>query len=797
MKNDSPPTHDYGLWDALPICAAVTTRSGVLRYANRHLRAVFCEADAIDAVGSNILLSHYIRYESASYLSEYLSKGTDFSLQLELQDKDGNTRWMECTGTSAGQRPMEMLCLLHDVSVGKRAELAARAQAAQLRLLADSVPAAIAYYAADDGYTCLFANKRYAETNGFDVSNIVGRKLVDVIGSAANSMIKPMVDKILQELVPVNYVRPAKLPSGEQRWLDVSLIPQISDDGKPVAAFVLIMDVTKHIQSERALRESEARLQTFMDASAEGIVVHQNGKIVDVNPALCAMVGRGYEELVGSDVLSYVGPEYRAEVLAQVATSRESHYESAIYHRNGELIPVEFIGRTMNYRGVESRMSIVRDLRDRKVAQERINYLAHHDEMTGLPNRARFMSLLQTSLSRADTDKAAALLFVDLDNFKRINDSLSHRAGDEVLREVARRLRAVMRETDIVARYAGDEFVVLMQHVSNRDQVAQMTDRLLNAITQPIDCLGNQLQLTTSVGIAMYPEDSRSPEELLSQADAAVYSAKAAGGASRQFYTTALSDAAQQAMVLEQQLHDAIRRRQFVIHLQPQQSCTSGELVGFEALIRWQHPERGLVVPNEFIPLAEERRLMNLIGEWVINEVAGTLCAWRTAGLKCVPIAVNLSSQQFEARDFLTNMSRVLGEARLPGDLLVFELTERMLMDDVAKVTAVLHGLRQLGIRVAVDDFGTGYSSLGHLKHYPIDTLKVDRSFVRDLPDAKDSAAITTAIVQMAHSLGIEVLAEGVETQAQYDYLRQLGCDEVQGFLIGKPMTAAEAMSLL
>ncbi|MDE2047332.1 MAG: EAL domain-containing protein, partial [Betaproteobacteria bacterium] len=707
---------------------------------------------------------------------------------------DGQPRWVEC---AAAQRPSGSghLCLFHDVTSGRKAELQAREQAAQLRLLADNVPAAIAYYEAE-GITCLFANRLYATMNGHDELSIVGRKLIDVIGPQANAFIQPSVDKVVQHGESVNYVRPATLPSGEQRWLDVSLIPQTDPHGKTVAAFVLIMDVTKHVLAEQAVRESEGRLQLFMDASVEGIVFHQGGKVVDANPAICDMVGYRHEELVGTDVLSHIAPEYRSTVLANTASGRSVRWEAKLIDRAGRLLPVEFIARTFLHKGQPMRMSIVRDMRDRLAAEERINYLAHHDELTGLPNRSHFMALLDASIGGRH-DSRAALLFVDLDHFKRVNDSLGHRAGDDLLAEVAKRIRAVFRETDLVARFAGDEFIALVQWISGREQVAEVAQRLVDQLAEPFQYRGHEMTVTGSVGIAIYPDDARSPQELIAHADAAVYSAKRHGRAGYEFYSSALSDQAYADLVLEQQLHDAIRAGEFVMHYQPQWHAASGELVGMEALIRWNHPTRGLVVPNEFIPLAEERRLMNLIGDWVMRDVAQTLRLWRAQGLRCVPVAVNLSSQQFESRDFLPRLLRLLKELDVPPELLEFELTERMLMDDMDKVAHTLNTLRSIGVRVAVDDFGTGFSSLGHLKHFAIDKLKIDRSFVLDLPAARDSAAITTAIVQMAHSLGIAVIAEGVETPAQRDFLLAVGCDQLQGFMLGRPGPAEQVAPLL
>jgi diguanylate cyclase (GGDEF)-like protein/PAS domain S-box-containing protein len=782
------------LMEELPCAAALLKPGAEVLIGNRLFWQLTLQREHERGRRDREVLHQRLEAQSLSALRHQLATHDRFSTLLELHKADGTVAWLECTAARRESNSGH-LCLLHDVTAGKLAELRARAQAAQLHLLADSVPAAIAYYEAE-GITCLFANRLYARMTGQDERAIVGKKLIDVIGTEATALIQPSVDRVVQHGESVNYIRPATWPNGEQHWLDVSLIPQLDEQGKTLAAFVLILDITKHIQAEQTIRESEARLQMFMDASAEGIVFHQGGRIVDVNPVICEMVGYSLEELVGSEVLQHVAPAFRPIVAANNAAGRSARYFASVLHKDGSEIPVEFIGRTFMYQNKPMRMSIVRDMRDRKAAEQRINYLAHHDELTGLINRGHFVSLLESALEGRG-ERKAALLFVDLDHFKRINDSLGHRAGDELLAEAARRIRACCRDSDVVARFAGDEFIVLLQPVRDRQEVTGVVRRLLDRLAEPFRHRSHEMTVTASAGIAMYPEDAQAPDELIAHADAAVYSAKRQGRASFEFYSKALSDAAYEALVLEQQLLDAVRGGEFVMLYQPQWHASSNALVGFEALIRWNHPERGLVVPNEFIPLAEERRLMNLIGEWVMRDVAATIQRWRKAGLACVPVAVNLSSQQFESRDFLPGMQRLLAQQALPPELLELELTERMLMDDVDKVAHTLTALRAMGVRVTVDDFGTGFSSLGHLKHFAIDKLKIDRSFVRDLPAARDSAAITTAIVQMAHSLGISVIAEGVETEAQRDFLVAVECDQLQGYLLGKPLSTEQAADLL
>jgi diguanylate cyclase (GGDEF)-like protein len=444
----------------------------------------------------------------------------------------------------------------------------------------------------------------------------------------------------------------------------------------------------------------------------------------------------------------------------------------------------------MQHAGETMRMTVIRDLRDRHAALARIHHLAHHDALTGLPNRMAFMEQLDHAMGAARAvEGALALLFIDLDHFKRVNDSLGHLAGDALLQTVARRITDLLRSADVVARFGGDEFMVLLSGNPSRDTVADVARKLLGAIEAPLVAEGRPISVTPSIGIAMFPGDGATPAELIKHADTAMYLAKARGRATLQFFDAALARDAYAALVMEGQLAQALERGEFVLHFQPQVRADDGALVGAEALVRWQHPERGLLLPDEFIPVAEQQRLMLPLGRWVLREAARVAKGWRDAGIGELPVAVNLSTLQFQAPDFVSGVGDVLRETGLPGHLLELELTERMLMEDWQLVRHKLHQLKALGIRLSVDDFGTGHSSLGHLKELPIDKMKIDRSFVTDLPGRRDSAAIVRAIIQMGRSLGITVIAEGVETEAQREFLAFESCDELQGDAVSPPLS--------
>jgi len=668
---------------------------------------------------------------------------------------------------------------------------ALRAELAQFRRVCDAVPVAIAYYERV-GNVCRYANQGYASMFGFDPQSILELTVTQVIGEAAAQAIQPQVDTVLRELRSIRYERHLPGDDGLQRSIEVHLLPHADDSGVAIGVFVLISDITRHRQAEAALRESEERLSKFMRASAEGIVFHKGGFITDINPPALQLLGYAAEQMMGRSTLDFIAPNERAQVAAAMAAGQELGYDSVAVHADGSHVPVEFIVRTMVYQGERLRMTLVRDIRDRVEAQARIHHLAHHDALTGLPNRAAFIDRANQLLAQARSQgQALALLFVDLDHFKRVNDSLGHPAGDTLLHTVAERIIGCVREADVVARFGGDEFVLLLDGPAADAAVAEVAGKLVAAVGAPLLLEGASISVTPSIGVALFPAHGDSAAELIKHADTAMYQAKSQGRAGCAFFRPAMAEAARAALALESRLAQAVRDHEFVLHYQPQLRLADGALLGVEALVRWAHPQQGLLPPDDFIPLAESRRLILPIGSWVLATALRQAVQWYRLGLAPVPMAVNLSALQFQAQDFVRTVEAALADAGATGPMLELELTERMLMDDTAAVHATLSRLRAMGVRIAVDDFGTGYTSLRHLKDLPLDRLKIDRSFVEGLPDDAGSAAIAAAIVQMGHGLGLQVLAEGVETAAQQDHLRALGCDAQQGLLHSGPLCAA------
>ncbi|OWQ90429.1 hypothetical protein CDN99_13850 [Roseateles aquatilis] len=664
-------------------------------------------------------------------------------------------------------------------------------QAAQFRLLADNVPVLIAVFDAVDR-TCRFANRQYARSFGLDEAQVIGRTFAEIIGEEAALEIEPHIERVLNERVHVSYERRLERRDGTPHWIEVNLIPHLAPGtGQVQSTFVLISDITRFREAERAARESEDRLAKFMDASMEGIVFHRDGIITDVNPTLCALVGYSLEELVGRPALSMVAPDQVETVRAVMEAGKETRYQTAVLHCDGDRIAVEFIVRTLWRNGERLRMTIVRDMRAHLDALARIQHLAEHDPLTGLLNRATFMEQLRERLSRPQATRAA-LLFIDLDNFKRVNDSLGHLEGDQVLRTVSERLRGGLRASDLVARFGGDEFVVLLEDVHQRKDVQTVLNALLSVVEVPVQAEGLDLSVTPSIGVAMYPEHGDTPEELLQHADTAMYLAKTAGRATYRFFERAMAESAYADLVLEGELAQALTADEFVLFYQPQVDAKSGELVGAEALLRWRHPQRGLLAPDAFIAVAERHRLMLPLGEWVMYEAARQARDWHERGVAAVPIAVNLSSMQFRLTSFAKSVAHVLKTAGVPGEWLELELTERMLTDEIDRLPELLRTLRAQGLAISIDDFGTGFTALNQLTRLPLDKLKIDQSFVAVLPEDGGAAAITRAVVQMAKGLGMRVGAEGVRNERQWRLLADWGCDELQGEVIASAMPAAE-----
>ncbi|WP_323002537.1 putative bifunctional diguanylate cyclase/phosphodiesterase [Denitromonas sp.] len=575
-------------------------------------------------------------------------------------------------------------------------------------------------------------------------------------------------------------------------------------------------EVAQRTASEAALRASTVLQQAILHSADYAIVLTDTDGIVRVfNPAAENMLGCTADMVIGQRTpIDFINREAMARMQAATGKrgfaavletarglSSSEPVELELTRPDGRNVPAAVsISPLMDAQDgrITGYLAIASDITHRKAAETRILHLAHFDPLTDLPNRSLLGIRLESALEAAGRfDQSLAVLFLDLDRFKNVNDSLGHQAGDALLKAVSGRFQHCVREQDTVARMGGDEFIVVLPELESRRQAAEVAERIIEALGAPFDIKGHRLTVTPSIGIAIYPDDGSTADTLIQHADAAMYHAKDAGRNNFQFYESRLSTLVSARLTLENRLRRALERNEFELYYQPQVDIASGSFIGVEAMLRWRDPDEGLVDPAEFIPIAEDSGLIVPIGAWVLRTACAQAQAWRRNHLIDVPIAVNLSARQFDESGLLDSVADILQDTGLPANRLELELTESLIMRNPELTAEVLDAAKALGVMIGVDDFGTGYSSLAYLKRFPIDRLKIDRSFIADIESEPDDAAIAETIIAMAHTLRIQVLAEGVETAGQLRMLRGWACDAYQGYLCSHPLPAADMDALL
>jgi diguanylate cyclase (GGDEF)-like protein/PAS domain S-box-containing protein len=545
--------------------------------------------------------------------------------------------------------------------------------------------------------------------------------------------------------------------------------------------------------STARLREREARLQAILDKAADAILtIAPDGVLLSANGAAGRLFGYPPQHMTGLPLATLLPPregQTPAELLRMIAGGDSHEHEALGYRSDGSDFPLAISVSEVELPDEHLFVAILHDLTEQRRAQEHIHRLAHNDPLTGLDNRLSLNLRLDQLLARARrAHGTAAVMFIDLDHFKKINDTHGHQTGDLLLLAVANRLRDMLREVDTIARLGGDEFIIVTDCDITPEAASTVAVRIVEALAAPFVLAEKTIHTGTSVGVAMYPADGDDSATLLRHADTAMYAAKSQGRGNFQFFSSAMNRFTHERLLMENRLSQALERQEFELYLQPQVATASGRIIGAEALLRWHHPELGLITPDRFIPIAEESGLILPLGDWVLRRAAQLLAAWRTQGLGHLRLAVNLSARQCRGTSLLPLLDKLLADNGIAPALLELEITESAAMQDPESSRLLLKELRSRGIKVAIDDFGTGYSSLSYLKLFELDRLKIDRSFVKDIESDPNDAVIVTATIALAHSLGLEVTAEGVETEAQRTFLCGRGCETAQGYLFAKPM---------
>ncbi len=615
-------------------------------------------------------------------------------------------------------------------------------------------------------------------------------------------MVRAHIETCLRERRRIDIEYRIVHADGSLRWVWERGVGLYNAAGKVEALEGFLQDVTERKEAAQALQEAERRYRSIFENAIEGVFqTTPDGTYIAVNPALARIYGYHSPEdlIVGLRDIShqlYVEPERRTEFMRLMEQHGSvSNFESRVYRRDGDIIWISENARAV-YDDADKLIcyeGTVEAITERKLYEAEMRHQATHDALTGLPNRNMLHEHLQRAIQVArQKGGLTAVVFVDLDQFKFINDSLGHQVGDELLKTVAQRLQACLRDTDMVARQGGDEFVLVLQNQTGGEQgIAEVMQRILAAVARPWQAGDREFQVTASIGVSRYPADGKDVETLLKQADSAMYRAKEQGRNNFQFFAPWMDTQVSNRLEMLINLRRALDQDEFKLYYQPKLSLKDGSVIGAEALIRWQSPEQGMVPPDRFIPFAEDAGLIVPIGEWVLRTACHQNKCWQQAGLPTIPVAVNLSPRQLNQSlpDFVSD---VLAQSGLAPSCLELEITENVVMKDAEKSVATLHALKRLGLQISVDDFGTGYSSLSYLRRFPVDALKIDKSFVRDIARDADSAAIVKAVISLAHILNLRVIAEGVEDEEQHAFLKENACDEVQGYYFGKPMAVAD-----
>jgi len=726
-----------------------------------------------------------------------------FMEECRIQRPDGVTIWVLARASAekeADDRVTGYVGTITEVTDRKQVEKILRENNEILERVFDSTHFCLAYL--DRDFNFIRVNRAYAKACGYPPEHFPGKNHFHLYPNEENEAI---FRRVVQTGEPFTVM--AKLfefldhPEWGVTYWDWTLHPLKNPNGNVEALLFVLLDVTERKTAEDML----ARFGRILDASSNEIFVidAQTLLFIQVNQGAQRNLGYTMEELKTLTPLD-LKPEFTRQSFEALLTPLRRGEQNLVAfvttHRrkDGSTYPVEVHLHLSQSEHPPVFVAVIQDITERKRNEERLSYLAYYDSLTGLPNRQQVNdSLDRAMLEAASRERLVAVMFLDLDRFKNINDTLGHDVGDALLKEVAVRLKSSLRPGDSISRLGGDEFILILGNIAHINDVTRVAQKILDQFIPPFRIAGRDLFISPSIGITLYPFDDDNPENLLRNADIAMYRAKELGRNNFQFYTPELNVRAARRLELETGLRRALENEEFILHYQPLVNMQTGKITGMEALLRWQHPEFGLIPPMDFIPLAEETGLIVPIGEWVLRTACAQIKTWHATGFSAMHVAVNLSSVQLQQKNFADTVKKALRETGLEPQYLDLELTESLLMHDMEAVEKILKELKGLGLLFSLDDFGTGYSSLSYLKRFPIDFLKIDRSFVNDINQDRYGAGIVRAIIVMAHTLGIKVIAEGVESAEQLEFLRAQGCDITQGYFCSEPLATETFTDLL